>query len=48
MFRFGGSSHAFVFDKVAAPNLKFHGIYDREPDGSATKQLVRSVLATVE
>lgn len=47
MFRFGGSSHAFVFDKVAAPYLQFHGIYDREPDGSSVKQMVRSVLATV-
>lgn len=47
MFRFGGSSHAFVFDKIASPNLTFHGIYDRDDDGNSVKQYVRTVLATV-
>jgi phosphatidylserine decarboxylase len=46
-FRFGGSSHAFVFDNKAQ-NLTFHGIYERDSKGQPVKQLVRSVLATVE
>jgi phosphatidylserine decarboxylase len=52
MFRFGGSSHAYIFDKNAQ-NLEFSdAILERERDNNtgmdnSVKQYVRTVLATV-